>query len=207
MTEYWRISKLWPGETVVIIAGGPSLTAAQVRLVGMARTAGKVRVIAINDAVYLAWWADWLHACDRLWWSWHPGVAEQFAGIKTALETVDGVHTLNNTGRDGFDPEPTNCRTGANSAYQAMHCAIHAGVRKIILIGVDMSPGPDGRIHWFGDHPAPRSVDYQSVMIPCFVGLADAITERGIKVVNATPLSALNIYPYVELEKALEPET
>jgi hypothetical protein len=49
----------WTGETVAVVGGGPSLTLEQVRLVGIGRFAGRCKVIAVNSAAFLAWWADW----------------------------------------------------------------------------------------------------------------------------------------------------
>lgn len=207
----FTVEPLWTGCTSVILAGGPSLSLKQIRAIAMARMreASPFRVIAVNDAIYPAWFADWHHACDREWWYHHIQTVHQFPGIKTTLADdvpepwVTGY--LENSGCEGFDPDPSRCRTGANSAYQAMHISIHAGVRKIILVGVDMkASGADH--HWFGDHPkviTPLNADYQHTMVPHFETLKPALAERGIEVVNASPGSALAAFPLVNLEEAL----
>ena len=54
---------LWRGETVVVLASGPSLSGPQIHHLALARLGGQCRVIAIKQTVYLAWWSDWVH-----WW-------------------------------------------------------------------------------------------------------------------------------------------
>ena len=202
---YWRLPQIWDSATCVIIAGGPSLDLKQIHHVARARLSGKCVVIAVNDAVYPAWWADWLHSCDRKWWDWHIQSIHKFPGIKTTLdETLPprwGVHPLHNTGCEGFDPDPTCCRTGASGAYQVMHCAIHAGAGKIILLGVDMKA--DGESHWFGEHPNPARPDYQTTMVPRFELIVPELDSRGIEVVNCSPGTALKTFPTRSIEEAL----
>jgi hypothetical protein len=69
---YWRVQPEWRGQTVVIVGGGPSLTKEQVDAAGhvvVGRAAPKV--IAINNAIELAPWADVLYFCDARWYEWH----------------------------------------------------------------------------------------------------------------------------------------
>lgn len=202
----FRVERTWPGQTVVVIGGGPSLTLAQVRHIAIARLEGRCRVIAVNDAAFVAWWADWLHACDEKWWMWHAQRAPQFPGRKTTLaETLppqSGVDWLRNTGNEGFDPDPTCCRTGSSGVYQAMHCSIHAGARRILLVGVDMKDDGD-RSHWFGDHPEPSPCDRAEVMVPKFPTLRSALEAGGIDVINCSPGSALKEYLQGVLEQSL----
>lgn len=212
LANRFTVEPIWAGCTAIVIAGGPSLSLKQIRAIAMARMqpGSKFRVIAINDAIYPAWFADWHHACDGVWWHNHIQTCHTFPGIKTTLAEdvpqpwVSGY--LENTGCEGFDPDPSHCRTGANGAYQAMHISIHAGVKKIILAGVDMKASAAGEHHWFGSHPAritPLNADYAKTMAPHFETLKPALAERGIEVVNASPGSALAAFPLVNLEKVL----
>lgn len=201
-----QVERWLDGKRVVIIAGGESVTLKQIRQIAIARLemAGSIRVIAVNDAVYPAWWADWLHSCDGKWWRWHIQRVAKFPGIKTTLDhTLPdewGLVKLNNTGKDGFDPDPGNCRTLANSAGSAMHCAIHAGAVEIGLVGVDM----DDRQHWFGVHEKNAvDVDRETVMLPSFASLDPELKARGIRVWNASPVSRLELWPKIDLETAL----
>lgn len=206
MAKPFTVDQMWPGLTAVIIGGGPSLSLAQIRTIAQARTTQKCRVIAVNDAVYPAWWADWLHASDTKWWHWNIQSVQHFRGIKTTVcddcpdRWVDGY--LRYTGREGFDPDPSCIRTGGNSVYQAMHIAIHAGVKRIVLVGVDMKRGADGESHWFGEHHDRIVPDYAETLIPAFATLVPEIEARGVRVTNASPGSALLTFPFAPIEEA-----
>jgi hypothetical protein len=204
----FRVAPIWQGRTVVILGSGPSLSVGQLRLIARAKheVGSRVSVIAVNDAVYGAWWADWLHSCDQIWWFENIQMVHTFPGTKTTLAEdvpaawVDGY--LKNTGLSGFDEDPSCCRTGASSGYQAMHIAIHAGARKIILVGFDMKAGPDGS-HFFGEHRHdPRHGAFKE-MLAEFEGLEPVLKDRQVEVVNATPDSALTVFPMEELRTAL----
>ncbi len=199
--DTWPIPQLWPGKTAVILAGGPSLDLAQIRHVAMARLEGHCRVIAVNDAVFPAWWADWLHCSDNKWWVWHRNTATKFAGIKTTQdETVPvgwGVKLLRNTGETGFDPDPSCLRTGASGAYQALHCAVHAGVKRVLLLGVDMTGG-----HWFGLHPDGMDQGCDA-MLANWPTMLPALEERGVEVVNCSMESRLDCFEKRELAEIL----
>lgn len=206
---YHRVDPIWPGATVVVIASGPSLTLDQVRRIGIARQENRVRVIAIKDQVFTAWWADWLHGCDAMWWQVHIQSVQHFAGIRTTLaETLPpqwGVGVLRNTGKTGFDKDPTCCRTGANSGYQAAHAAAHAiaGNGRIIFVGLDMKKGPDNRRHSFQTHSYQPEPNYAAVMLPWFETLVEPLKERGIEIINATPGSAVDCFRRAPLESLL----
>lgn len=205
----WPIPKLWHDKpTVVILAGGPSLTLADVRLVALAHARREIKAIAVNDAVFVAWFADWLHACDAQWWAWHGDAASRFRGVRTCCEVNVNeayanylrVPTDKETGwRGGFAEDPSEVAGGGNAGYQAIQIAIKAGGGKVILLGFDMRPGLDNRRHWFGDHPNNQRSDYIRTMLPYFPSLAEACKERGIDVVNATPGSAIDVFRRAKL--------
>lgn len=187
----------------VIIAGGPSFSLKDTRLIGMARAQNRIFVVTVNDAVYPCWYADVAYACDRRWWDHHAGL-KYFHGLKLSLERTDfqDVTTLENTGPEGYDPDPWKIRSGGNGGYQAIQVAAHLGAPKVILVGYDMQGG-----HWFGEHPseirstlAPQT---RANMIRGFAVLGDALAKRGVKIFNATPGSAITAFPRVSLEEVL----
>lgn len=203
------------GETVVVIGGGPSLTPEQVRQVYLAWGKAEVSVIGVNDAYRLAWWVDLLFAADLKWWRWHiEAVAEKLAWWSRCA-TIDplvpaswGVQLLRNAGRgDGpgetaVHPDRDTVYTGASSASMAVQIAAKAGAKRVLLLGIDCKPGPDGRMHWFGDHPVttPAYV-FERYQVPCWRALAAAID---IEVINCTPGTALDVFPKMQLSEALE---
>lgn len=200
--QYWSVPPLWARQTVAILASGPSMSQAvadQVRDVG-------IPAIAINTTFRLAPWATMLYAADPEWWQ-HPAHrgAHDFAGLKVSCSNVKGVLLLRNTGKEGFDPDQSAIRTGGNSAYQALHIAIHAGAARILLCGLDMH---GGRHHWHGEHPhgLKQTVEENyAEWIKRFNALIKPLAERGIEVLNCTPGSALRCFPMADLAEALKP--
>lgn len=198
----FAVEPIWKDQTVVIIAGGESVTAKDIRQIAIARLEGRCRVLAVNDAVYLtAGIADWIHAADARWWGWHHHRLTDFGGTKTtvhsrtSLEWVTGC--LQKTGKDGFDPNPS-CVRGNNSGMQAICIAVHAGANRLILVGFDLQGG-----HWFGRHPDGIDDARSTAMLPYFNSLARPLQERGIDVVNTSESSLLTCFPKQKLCEAL----
>ena len=206
--DIWSVPPLWRGETAACLGGGPSLTRDQVDA-----CRGRARLIAINDALFLAPSADLHYVCDWRWHQWHrdePGLVE-FAGLKVTLDrtlagAVPGWKLIENddgNGRDGLSDRRTAVKTGRNSGYQVINLAVHLGVRRILLLGYDMRAEP-GRTHWFGDHPVQTNPTiYARTMLPGFATLVEPLKALGVEVVNCTPGSALGVFPGVGVEEAL----
>jgi hypothetical protein len=197
----WAIpADLWAGETVAIIAGGWSVTKDDVAYVA----ASGCRTIVINRSWELLPTAGWLHGCDGEFWLYFRETAGKFTGIKTTLDpssAVNGVRWLRKTQESGFDPRPGHVCTGGNSSYQAMHCAIQAGVKAIVLLGVDMRRHPvTARTHWHNGWC--RGSQYHEMM-PHFATLKPIMRERAIDCVNCSLDSALECFPKVPLRETL----
>lgn len=230
MPDFWSVPPIFGGKPVVIIGSGHSLSLVDIRRVAIARADDRCRVIAVNDAIYVAWFADWLHGSDFKWWNWHKQAATRFPGIRTTInETVPAgwAKCLRSTGPVGFDPDPGCIRHGSNSVFQAMHAAVHAGASAQYLLGVDMrreKEDPDkpldgqkdlGRSHYFGEHQDGIHPIYRVTMAPRFAerpkvndtetgpSLYDVLRERKIPVFNCTRGSALKTFPYADLESLL----
>lgn len=195
------VLRLWPGETVVCIASGPSLTKEDVDYVR-----GKARVIVVNSSYLLAPWADVLYACDAQWWRWNP-TAKDFAGLKYAL-TLDsrhycpGVKVLENKGAEGLELKPTGIKHGRNGGYQAMNLAVHFGASRILLLGYDMQPGPNREEHWHGDHPNRHRSPYD-VFRRMYPTIVEPLKAAGVEVVNCTRRTALTCFPQAPIDVAL----
>lgn len=206
----WSVPRMWEGRTAALVAGGPSLTLRQVHLLARAHGAGRVKVMAISDAVWPCWWADWLHSADPKWWLGYRDTGlHHFPGIMTtaiedAMTIKWGVKMAERSGQLGFDPDPSKVRHGRSSACGGLHMLAQTGVSRILLLAVDMKPGPPGRSHWFGDHPQAfgNDCDYGR-MIEGFEAIAGPLAEREIDVVNCSPDSALTCFRKAPLEELL----
>ena len=219
--SYWRIDPLfWAGETVVILGNGASLAASLKDARGL--LAG-CKVLAINDALRLAPWADAHYFCDPEWAQWPEKVAggktraellRDFTGHKFILECkalwpqFPGCKPLRNYGWNpaggsaGINPQNDGVYTGRNSGYATIVLAAKMGAARIILLGFDMRPG-----HWFGAYPRDNSPQgYESVFLPAFPHLVKPLAKLNVTVINATPDSALRCFPCAPLNEALAKE-
>jgi hypothetical protein len=215
----WSFSEIapeWGEATAVLFGGGPSLTVEQVEQVRTAREAGKVRVIAINDAYRLAPFADVCYFADSEWWGWHKDRPEfrAFAGQKCSIAdsganiTDKEVHILlNANGRGhsfGLSLDPKQIVTGRNSGYQALNIAILAGAKTILLLGFDArEPTATSKSHWFGDHPRIEPVAAYAEYRKAFSAGESAIDAAGVRVLNCSPGSAIDSFPKMDLTEAL----
>ncbi len=202
---------MWAGKTAVILAGGPSLSLTQIHHVARARLDGRCKAIAVNDAIFVAWWADWLHGCDIKWWQWHRESAVKFPGIKTTLtESVPAAwaHLLGNAShgdehRGGYMDQPDVVHAGGNGGFQAIQCAMKAGATRILLLGFDMKRSASNAGHWFGEHPDSMPSDYAATMLPWFDSLLEPARQRGIEIINCTPDSAIQCFPKARIQDIL----
>lgn len=199
----WPGDKVWPGATVVILATGQSLSSSQIWNVYRAKRDRDWKVLAINDAVFLAWWADAVFVPDERWWkkwNWLPGYQGlRLSASNHAKSFPHNIWTLENTGREGFDPDPKNLRTGKNSGYMTIHFALHAGAKRILLLGYDMHGE-----HYFGKHEDwNQKPGLYDQWLPNFKALTYAAHERGVEILNCTPGSALKAFPAVKFGKVV----
>jgi len=229
--RFSRILPLWHGYTVALLGGGPSLTIEQFEMVGEARKADRLRVIAVNDSYLLAPWADLHYAADAKWHRWHnEGIAKPqlhlsaaevsgrwaaFPGQKCTIENCGGhvvdesVHIMRNHDlaagpHAGLSKDPGALATGRHSGFQALNLAILAGASKVLLLGYDARRGADGSTHFHGDHPvtAPAEAAFAEFRRSFSAAQAD-IEAAGVKVLNCSPGSAIDAFPKVSLQEAL----
>ena len=204
--------RVWPGETIVCIGTGPSLTSDQVN-----ECRDNCRTIVVNDAYKLAPWADVLYSCDARWWIWH-NQAPNFLGVKVGLawdgttgkmypqwhqQNLGQIRKLASTGDAGLEiVDPRGLRNGRNSGYQAINLAVHLGAGRVVLLGYDMKR-TNGKNHFFGDHPGKVPAPPFGKFRRAFKSLKNPLKDLGIDVLNATPGSALNTFPMVDIEEAI----
>jgi hypothetical protein len=182
--------------TVAVLAPGPSLSLSQTQQV---RQAG-VAAVAVNDAFRLAPWADVLYAADAAWWQHHAQEALSFEGLMMTSDpnlAFRKVKRLRQTGTYGFDPTPGCVRTGSNSGYQAVHVAMQAGAKRVLLVGFDMHG-----THFFGRHPAPLRNSVPETQKQFAVNF-QFLNGHGVDIINCTPGSAITCFPQQDLAEAL----
>ncbi len=201
------VPRLWPQATIVCLATGPSLTAADVDA-----CRGRARLIAIKDAIRLAPDADVLYGAggdNARWWQKHGPTLQAFAGLRYALhdDAATWATVLRNTGPTGLERDPGGLKTGKNSGYQAINLAVHLGAARILLLGYDQYQAPNGPKYFFGNRPATdqnRSpfVDF----LPTFETLVAPLQALGVSVVNCSRETKLTCFPRRPLAEVLDAE-
>ncbi len=197
--------RCWPGFSVVCVATGPSLDAAQVDAVRAWRDTGTARaIVVVNDAYVLAPWADVLYACDGSWWEAHAG-APSFRGQKvsgTRHGAAWGAQCLVTDRRHGLSDDPTTL-AGSNSGYQAMNFAVLSGASRVVLLGYDCRPSQTGQTHFFGSHRHASHEPPFGLFLGEWPSACQPLEDAGVSVVNATPDSAITCFPTATLTEAL----
>jgi hypothetical protein len=203
--------RCWPDETVALVATGPSLSVGD-----LARVRGRYKVIAINDAISIAPWAEVLYSSDVRWWRRYQGVPN-FRGAKFSIgrsrgrrdpiAPYDDIEVLEHTGIDGLEPLPHGLRSGEHSGYAAINLAVHFGAARLVLLGYDLGLPAIGPSHFFGRHPAglPETTAPEFARFRAhYASLAVELDTRGIVVVNCAPTTRLEVFPVRPLAHVLD---
>lgn len=196
--NHWR---QWEGETVGVIASGPSLERWQCDAL-----TERHRTIAVNSSFQWAPRAAAVYGCDGSWWQrYHQEVPEQsqkWTQDKAAAARLGLLHVSGTNGK-GLNTRTAHVNTGQNSGYQAIGLAYQFGAKRIILIGFDMKK-TGGKAHFFGDHPQGlRNAEGVERWVVHFGRLAKDLEHEGIEVLNCTIDTALECFTRADLRDVL----
>lgn len=213
MADFWRVPVLWPGETVAILGGGPSLKTLDLSLLR-----GK-RVIAVNcayklgrfDAVFFGDGAFvQRHAPDLPWYD-----ALRVTRCREYLDQ-DWVRVVPQAERpselndwpmqiEGISIDPSVICWNSSSGGCAVNLATLLGAKRIVLLGYDMRT-IETKHNWHDFYPdndvTAHVDDYERFRRP-FIAIKRDLDALGIECVNATPGSALTVFPIMTPEEAL----
>lgn len=196
----------WSG-LVIIAASGPSLTRQAAEL-----TRGH-RVVVVNDAYRLIPWAEVLYASDAQWWIAHQG-CPNFEGEKWTTWNEGRSSIVRKTaeeyklrvvyGKKGrtFSRDPAFIHHGMNSGFQAINAVSLWGGNPIVLIGFNFRL-VNSQFHFFGKHPRPLSNGGNYPKWTEIMHEAAQSLPEGLKIINATPDSAIKCFPRLDLKEAL----
>jgi len=190
----------------IVAAPGPSLTQE------VAEACRGYPVIAVNDAYRRLPFADILYSGCRKWWRYHEGCPD-FTGEKWSCHGIgtndsnDNLHLADRYGvrliagrrKPSFSFERGFIHYGGNSGFQAVNLALLMADGPIIMVGFDMHGS-----HFFGEHPEPirKAKRGYNGFIEKFRIAAQTLNGRRT-IINATPGSALDCFPIMELGEAL----
>lgn len=209
---YTTIPRRWPHSTIACLASGPSLTPEDVAYVR-----GRVRVIAVNEAIRLAPFADVLYSSDWIYWLAYKGVPE-FTGMKVAVEQGGGAGTkwyervknlqiLRHTGIRGLEHAPDSLRCNANSGAAAINLAMHFGASRVLLLGYNCG-SLRGRQHFLSEAERPTLLQSNTpspydLFLRHFDTMHVPLAAAGVDVINCTPASQLQVFRHAALRDVL----
>lgn len=181
--------KLFNGDTVAVIASGPSLTDEDVEAVR------GLKKIAVNTTWKKVRDCDVLFAGDHKWWMTN-GKEVDIPARRVSLS----YNSERQYGAKRFRSNAAK-RGGYNSGCVAIEYAIRNGAGKIILLGFDCSVR--NGTHWHGDHKkSPNPNDAK-----CHLWRKQFAELRRIypdaDVVNCSRYTELKTFPILSLEEVL----
>lgn len=208
----WTIGRSWLGEDAFLLCGGTSLNPETVQRL---RGRPKANVVAINRSYMIAPWADILFFADDRWWTeehvQHRGpLLRSFEGMiaTTARHTKSDLlwhlKKISPTDKTPLSTDPTTVALESTSTTGALNLAMLKGARRIVLVGCDNRAGDNGRTHHHPEYPWERVDESWKIKERELRRAATGLV--GVKVINASPGSALNLWPIVELGAWLDKE-
>ena len=194
---------MWPEGECFILGGGPSLRDVKVEQLK------NRRVIAVNNAYKLGDWIDVMFFGDCRWLDEHRNALLNFAGLKvTTCErhtSKPGIKVVRRRNTPfGIFTDPGILAWNLSSGASAINLAVHFGVKRIVLLGFDMRKNGD-QWNWHNDY-APRRRSGEGPY-PRFLGpfphIARDLKQQDVECLDASPGSALDVFPQVKLEDLL----
>jgi hypothetical protein len=203
MTALWSVPREWPGETVFIIGGGPSVLGQDLE------TLRGRRVIAINSSVYAVPWADVLFFGDWRWWDDNRAAVTAFPGrVVTTSRMVPDRKVLicRKTNPPGLALERNALMQKWTSLTAATNLAAHlvGPGGTIVWLGADGRLAADGRTHHHKSHRWPHKPGCYDKQHADLVTIVPSLQALGIAGYNASPGTAWSdLLPVINLQEAL----
>lgn len=204
---FWSVPERWPGETLFIIGGGPSVLGQPVE-----RLEGR-RVMVVNTSFRIAPWADYLVFSDTKWWDEY----------RSEVKRVFRGEVINVSPKPYPDCEQLRMRRCPNVChmtterdlimvqYTSMSPALMIGARlvgngRIVTVGVDQQNGPDGRMHHHAAYPWRIVMAWNEQSKELQACSAMIMTWGLSQIINASPGSAFKQWPITSLTEYLQTE-
>ena len=201
------------GGSAVIMASGPSLTREQCQLL---KDAPHVLKLGVNRS-YEWLWPDYHFVQDSYWFHQTLTVMEEL-DAESKLIAKDGakcgitVKAAQKTGRtqfqwynswswdvaeDGVPPCPT--------PGFALQVGVYLGIERFTFVGLDLHFDlAKNKTHFFGRHHLTQAESKWDNQHAHFEFASGILLEAGYRVSNSSPGTALEAFPYFELEDFLD---
>lgn len=198
----WDIKKSWNAVPAYIIGGGYSINFINIPSLKYKKTIGVNNAYKYNTAI--CWfgdvrWREWqLKHFPRRW--------RNYKGIKASchdcFEKNSEVFYIRRTKDTGIEDREIGVANNGNSGGSAINVAYHLGANPIILLGFDMKR-INNQPNFHTEHRAPRREDLYDFWMQAFRKIKSDADHLGIKIFNANPDSAMDIFPKITFEEAI----
>jgi len=172
-------------DTILVIAGGPTVNDLDLDL------ASKFRTIAVNNAYKIAPWAEEMFWGDLRWWEWN-GEHLMSCGFKGDMVTSyprkdlpTYVKTVTNTGDTNKIDDP-ECVIAPDSGLKSICRAYHRGAKTILLAGFDMQAGPNGETHYHDEHKDTNGPTQWASWSEIHGRIYNMLRQRGVAIYRVT---------------------
>lgn len=188
----------WDGQTVAIVASGPS-----VREFDFSRIAG-LRTIAVKDGYRLVPQADALLIGDHRYAKRNPDLSDYLGPLILYTDPVPlpaswkdpRVRFIPKVMGGGLSKNAYELRGSFTTTALAINLATLRGAKRILLVGVDGKPGPDNERHFIGDAKEDWMKRYERQRWG-YSRLPRDLKPMGVQVFNLNPKSAVKTFPFL----------
>jgi hypothetical protein len=204
----------WEGRTAVVIGNGPSMLDQRwPNELARAQRLGAHLMVA-NGGYRTFPFADVLMCSDRHWLAANADLSD-FAGDMIVVTRPEAVVKVDprmvhvkrefiERMRPGLDifRDPGLLVEGHTSTSTNISAAIVRGASRIILVGIDLSPGADMRRRLYDESvdTAEAAASRYGKQVRHLTAQSVWVKHRRVEVLNASPRSALECYSYVKWE-------
>lgn len=197
--EVWQPDRSLEGQTVVIVGGGPSHATLDLDLLS------RHRFIAVNSGCRkvrpVATGADMLYFTDNAWAENRPDIVSDWPGLVVTTNSrakrrlgpaIHYIDPLTLPVAMGVIPDHAQ----ASSGHIAAVLAVLMGAASLVLVGFECR-AVDGRTHGHDDYQQHDLAAFTERFLPGWRALAKVFAARGVDVRNASPGSAIDVFPFV----------
>ena len=231
----WNIPRMWEGGECWIIGGGPSLSQQfeiPQDIIDKVMSGEKSidayspflsaihnkHVIGVNAAFLLGSWIDIVFFGDGGFYKRNFRELDKVNKLKIAcnmsskkIVELSGVKFVarDHKHSTGMTKRKNAISWNSNSGAAAINFAYHLGVKKIYLLGFDMTVGPTKMEHWHvhystakGGPRDPRKLPFHRHLLG-FPRIAKDAKKLGVEIINVSPNSAITSFKKVSLKEVI----
>ena len=222
----WKVPKIWENDQCVIIGGGPSIIKqfdipeelvkdvynkklSPVVYSPYLKQLHDQHVIAVNMAYLLGEWIDILFFGDDSFWNKEKENIFNFKALKvTCADSCTDYRRIKYLKKDpkkfhGISNDPSMVSWNQNSGAAAINLAVHTGVKRIILLGFDMTLDNNQNQHWHKFYKGNKNTIAGTFRnhLKGFPAIAEDAKNLGVEILNANPDSKIQEFKKINFKE------